>query len=116
MCDAWNRGDAEVVVELFSPAAEVHGALNRRGEAYAGHDGVRRWLSDVAGQFDPFQIASAEFRETPVGELALGRILAESKAGAVLDQPVGFVARREGDRIGRLDAFLDHAAAERAAG
>ena len=57
VAEAVNRGDAEAVVALSDPEVEFESVYARaEGGAYRGHGGMRRFVADMAQNFDGFTI------------------------------------------------------------
>jgi ketosteroid isomerase-like protein len=50
---AWNRGDYEAWLELWSEEAELYPLRAQlEGEAYRGHDGLRRFIVDTTEEWE----------------------------------------------------------------
>lgn len=56
--DAWHRDDQATVLARQHPDVvwETSGSFPGVNERYRGHDGVRRYWSDIRAPFDPFLI------------------------------------------------------------
>jgi ketosteroid isomerase-like protein len=77
--DAFNRRDADALVEIADPAIAVHPTrLFRHRDFYTGHDGIRDWVAATNKDFAPEHIEVIEVRHQRsgavlvVGQLTLG--------------------------------------------
>src|SRR5687768_1133104 len=82
--EAYNRGDAEALLENLDPEVEWHPALlvGLGGEAtvYRGHEGVRALLRDVDDTLSDIHVEFSEIRDPGDQVVALGRIRTRGKA------------------------------------
>ena len=119
--DAYNRRDAERLLEVLDPAIEWHPALlvMLGGEAtvYRGHEGVREMLRDVDDTLAEIHAEFSEIRDPDDQVVAIGRIRTRGKAsGAVTESPLGYVADFRNGKVTRIRTYLDPEAALEAAG
>ena len=116
--DTLGARDAERLIELSDPEVEWHSffALSERG-VYRGHDGTRRYMSDLA---EVFEVAEAEVDEAlGIGDMALliGRIHYRGKGSGVESaSPTGWVLKFRECKVLSFRAFRDPALALEALG
>ncbi len=108
--EAFNRRDLEGLVALFDPDAvwipssSAWGA----GNAYRGHDGVRRLLDDLARDWQDFQADPREFRQVGDHILVLGQVRAVPKDGDhEITSSTGWIWEVRDGRALRLQAYTD---------
>jgi ketosteroid isomerase-like protein len=116
--EAFNTRDVDGLLALAREDVELvpfRAALH--GQSYRGESGVRRWLADVAEDWDDWRVVDVQFRRSGDRVLTLGRICARSRAtGMQVETPAGFVTEYRDGRIQRLVSYSDPAEAMRAAG
>lgn len=110
--EAYNRRDAEALVEELDAEVEWHPALlvMLGGEAtvYRGHEGVREMLSDVDDALADIHAEFSEIRDPGDQIVAIGRIRTRGKAsGAVTESPLGYVADFRNGKVTRIRTYLD---------
>ncbi|MDQ3571266.1 MAG: nuclear transport factor 2 family protein [Actinomycetota bacterium] len=95
--DAWDRGDLETWIELFSPDCEFRTLVTDsvEGTAFKGRDGLRAfWMSQQEIWNNPRHVSERAWRR---GRLIIvaGRQRAEGKgSGVEVEMPVFFVSER----------------------
>jgi ketosteroid isomerase-like protein len=101
--DAFNRRDIEDLIALSDPAIEFHPtSLVGERRRYDGHEGLRRWLTDLdASQID-YQVRVKEVRPTDDGFLILSEVLLDGE----LVSPSAMLARIDDGLIVEARAFL----------
>ena len=114
----WNASPDEVT-QFSHPEGVVHSAVT--GETYEGHEGLRRWMTEIDEQFDRWELRADEFRDLPPeGLLVIGAISMRGRSSGIeLEQPVVWHFRFREDLILEMTVFADVAeglAAARAAG
>jgi len=116
---AFEQRDADALVELCSPTVvfePVTARLVAGGEPYRGHEGMRRYLDDVARVWQELRPAPDDYREGENGiVVATGRVYAWG-IGRVVDSPAGWLWRIEDGRIAYGRIFGTAAGALDAAG
>jgi ketosteroid isomerase-like protein len=108
--EAFNQRDLDGLVELFDPDAvwipssSVWGA----GNAYRGHEGVRRLLDDVAHDWKVFEARPQQYRQVGDLILVLGEVRAVPRSGGhEINSTTGWIWElREGKAL-RLQAYTD---------
>jgi ketosteroid isomerase-like protein len=118
--EAWNRGDADGLLELWHPEGEWFSAILSRVEGaetvYRGPAEMRRFWDEWHSVWD-LTIEVSEIRDLGDTVLAVGRMRARGKASGVdLDEPVAYVFQFEGGLVRTLRAFLDPSQALEALG
>ena len=116
--DAYNRGDAEALVELSDPdvtMVPIRALLE--GTEYRGHEGVRRFLADMDEDWTEREVIADEMREVGGRVLVLGSFRAVGRAsGSEVRHPLAWIAVvRDGLLVG-LRAYTDPEAALREIG
>ena len=119
--DAFNRRDAEAIVEVvdaaveWRPAAPV--ALGGEATVYRGHAGVSDGLRDLHGSFAELQIEISELQEAGDRVVGTGRIRTRGKeSGADFETPFGAVMEFSGGKATQIRSYLDPKEALEAAG
>jgi uncharacterized protein len=103
--DALGERDADRLIELSDPDVEWHSlfAIGEEGGTYRGHDGARRYMSDID---DAWEVGRAEVDDAlGIGDVAVlvGRIRYRGRgSGVESESPVGWMLRF---RRGKLVCF-----------
>jgi ketosteroid isomerase-like protein len=99
--ERFSRRDVAGLLELCDPGVEfvsVTGIVAARGEPYRGHDGITRYLADVARVWEELTVKPLEFHTAGDDTVvAMGRVYAWG-VGRVIDAPVGWLWRFGPDR------------------
>jgi ketosteroid isomerase-like protein len=99
---AFEQRDSDALLEVCSPEIvfePVTARLAAGGEPYRGHDGMRRYLDDVARVWQELRPAPDAYREGDGGiVVATGRVYAWG-IGRVIDSPAGWLWRIQDGRI-----------------
>jgi len=117
--DAWNRGDREAWKALWDEEAEFYPLRAQlEGEAYWGHEGMERFLTEVAEDWEEVRFEIDETRaagdQVVVG---IGRFRARGRASGVdLNVPLGVFTRVRRGKIVYTRLFSEPADALEAAG
>jgi ketosteroid isomerase-like protein len=116
---AFEHRDPELLIPVCSPAIvfePVTARIAAAGEAYRGHEGMRRYLEDVARVWQELRPSPDAFHEGDGGVVvATGRVYAWG-AGRVIDAPAGWLWRVEDGLIVYGRIFASAASALDAAG
>ena len=114
--DRWNAGDREVDPQVVHHEIVFHSGLTNA--TYHGHDGFRRWLTEIDDQFEEWHSFIDEFRDA--GEdrlLVLGTVHLRGRgSGVEFDQAMAWLITFAGDQATELRTIPDHAKALAAAG
>ena len=118
--EAFAARDLAALVALAHADLEflpVTANLTTGGVPYRGHDGLARYMDDVAGVWPELRLFPEEFRDGESDEcvLVLGRVLARG-GGIILDRPTGWVFQMREGKIARLRVYGSHEEAVEAAG
>jgi ketosteroid isomerase-like protein len=92
--DAFNRRDLDTVLVLADEEVVVEPRIAAIEGEYHGHDGVRRWWTNLIDMFPDFEIEIAEIRD--LGEVTLARLRLRAHAvgsAAPLDQGIWQIGR-----------------------
>jgi ketosteroid isomerase-like protein len=116
--DAWNDRDLDWLRENSTESFEFVPAVAAtvEGGSVRGVDGVARFLEEVDELWESFRIEPGELEVIGETVLSRGRVIAKGRgSGLELDQPIGSLTSFEGEKISRLQSFLDLAEAVAAA-
>jgi ketosteroid isomerase-like protein len=108
--DAWNRRDIEWLREHATPDFEFVPAVAAtvEGGSVKGPEGLARFFEEMDESWEEFRIEVEEFRLIGDQVVGRGRVLAKGRgSGVELDQPLGSLLSFEGDKISRLQSYLD---------
>jgi ketosteroid isomerase-like protein len=114
---SWTAGDIDGMLELATPDFEFVPAIAAtvEGGSIKGHDEFRRFFADLDETWETFHISADEFREAGGHVLSIGRLTAKGRGSELeLDQPIYTVLWFRGDRVARMQSFLDESAAQAA--
>ena len=91
--DAWNRSDFGAWICAWDERAEFHPfARSVEGRAYHGHDGLRRFVAEMAADWEQVRFEVDEIRGAGEQVVATGRVRARGRAsGAERDVPLALV-------------------------
>jgi ketosteroid isomerase-like protein len=92
---AYTRGDIEAYLETAHPDLEwyPYTAQAEGGEAYRGHEGIRRWWSNLESNVDQFEASVDECRDLGETVIAFGQLRLRFKSGVTLEHEIAWVAR-----------------------
>jgi ketosteroid isomerase-like protein len=115
--DAFNRRDADAILDLVTPDCVVSSQLLDARADYEGREGLERFYAMLDESWDDFQSVIGEYRDLGDRVLALGRNYGRGKGSGVrIDGPSAAVFDFRDGKISRIRLFLDHGEALRAAG
>jgi PAS domain S-box-containing protein len=105
---AFTARDLTTILELCAEdvVLRVFATSQRAGRElpYRGHDGVRRYVADVATVWDSLVVTPLVFRHTEDAILAFGRAEGD-RAGERIRASVIWVVRTDEDRISSIEVF-----------
>jgi ketosteroid isomerase-like protein len=112
--DAFARGDVPAVLATFDPQIqwrEAEGFVYADGNPYIGPDAVVQGVfARLAGEWDNFKVAPAEFVPTPDGAVTFGRYTGTYKrTGRPVDAQFAHVWRIKNGRIHGFQQYTDTA-------
>jgi ketosteroid isomerase-like protein len=117
MFTAFAARDLDAMVGAMDPEVDflpVTANLTTGGMPYRGHDGIARYLDDVARVWPELRLFPDEIRDLDGAVVALGRVLARG-GGMILDRPTGWVFSLRGGKILRARVYASHEEALEAA-
>jgi ketosteroid isomerase-like protein len=116
--EAWNSGDLEAFLSRWSEGAEFYPLRAQlEGHPYHGHEGLRRFVAEIAEEWSDVRFEIHELRGTGERVIALGRFRARGRtSGLDLNVPLGAIGTVRNDRIVYARMFSDPADALEAAG
>jgi ketosteroid isomerase-like protein len=118
VAESWNRGDLETFIALWDEEAEFHPfRAQLEGEAYRGHDGLERFIGELAEDFDNARFEFDETRDADDQVVGIGRFRARGRAsGLDLNVPIGVLAKVRQRKVFYMRFFSEPADALEAAG
>jgi ketosteroid isomerase-like protein len=112
--EAFNERNLEVGLEVMSPNVEFHAPtseLANEGAPYVGHDGIRKYYSDVERIWEELEVVPSEFRELNDHVLVFGRVYGRGAGGYVQDSPAQWVFTIRNGTIACVKVFTNRSAA-----
>jgi len=113
----WAAGDVDGMLEMATSDFEFVPAIAAgvEGGSIKRHDDFRRFFADLDETWETFQVSADDFREAGGRVMTIGRVTAKGRGSELeLDQPIYHVLWFRGDRIARMQSFLDESAARAA--
>jgi len=116
--NAVNRGDYGALLALWDEAAEFYPLRAQlEGRSYRGHDGMERFMAEVAEQWDEVRFEIEESRDAGERVVSTGRFRARGRASGVdINVPLGVLTRVRRGKVVYMRFFSDPADALEAAG
>jgi ketosteroid isomerase-like protein len=117
--DAFNRRDLDAALELVHPEIvfqPVTAAVMSGGEPYCGHDGIRRYFSDVETHWDELVIDPVQIRAAGRAVVALGEASGRARLGSFEDVPTKWVLKFRDGLVVSAQIFSDDAGVREALG
>jgi uncharacterized protein len=115
--EAYNRGDVQELLALSDPditMVPVKALLE--GDAYRGHEGVRRFVAEMDEDWSEREVVIEELRDLGDRVLVLGNFRAVGRAsGTEINQPAAWISEIRDGRLLAMRAYTDREAAEREA-
>jgi ketosteroid isomerase-like protein len=108
--DAFNNRDQDAVLEMvhsdivFEP---VSAAVMSGGEPYRGHDGIRRYVSDVETYWDELTVRPVQIRAAGQVVVALGMTSGRGMMGSFKDAPTTWVLKFKEGLVIHAQVFSD---------
>jgi ketosteroid isomerase-like protein len=118
LLDAFNRRDAEAILELVDPGAKLvsmTGRLLRDGEPYVGRAGLLDYFADADRLWPGLRVEVGQIQAAGDGVVVLGYVHAEPAAGA-LRLPVVWTWRLRDGLVTECVVHSDEGAARKALG
>jgi ketosteroid isomerase-like protein len=114
---ALNRGDVDGMAATLDPDVELvplRAALD--GSVYVGHEGLRRWMADMAEDWPHFKLALGQIRELQPGQVLVEATMhLRGQSGVKLDSPAAWLCDVREGKVARIRFYADSAAALAAA-
>ena len=118
--NAFLRGEmsSEAWLSLWDEEAEfVPLRAQLEGESYSGHDGLMRFVAELAEDFEEVRFEIEETRDAGEQVVGIGRFRARGRASGVdIDVPLGVFTRMRRGKIVYTRLFSEPAEALEAAG
>ena len=101
--DAWNRADIDAWIGAWDERAEFHPFVRPvEGRAYHGHDGLRRFVAEMAEEWERVRFEVDEIRVAGEQVVALGRVRVRARAragGVECDVPLALVGVLRDEKV-----------------
>jgi ketosteroid isomerase-like protein len=110
MFAAFAERDLDAMLPVMDSDVEflpVTANLTTGGVPYRGHDGIARYLDDVARVWPELRLFPDELRDGGSVVVALGRVVARG-GGMIIDQPTGWVFSLRDGLIVRAHVYGSH--------
>ena len=116
--EVWNRGDTEAWIDAWDEQAEFHPMRAQlEGDPYRGHEGLRRFVSDMSEEWDEVRFEVDEIQDAGELLVATGRVKARGRASGVnLDVPLALVGRLREGKVAYVRFYPDRDEAFEAGG
>lgn len=101
---AFNDGGVERMLESIHEDAEWHTYLGSES-VYRGHDGIRRYYSEVAGRAASASASEYSIRKIGDAVLVSGSLQTVEPGGAIAQRQVHWVYWVRGDKVARAQSF-----------
>ena len=118
LLDAFNRRDAEAILELVEPDAKLvtmTGRLVREGEPYVGRDGLLDYFADAERLWPGLRVEIGQVQAAGDGVVVIGYVHAAAAAGE-LRLPVVWTWKLRDGLVTECVVHSDESAARRALG
>jgi ketosteroid isomerase-like protein len=115
--DAFNARDVDVLIRLSSEDCEWRPfRAQLEGTVYRGHEGIRRFVSDMDDDWERFRIDALEFHDRHERVAVIGRVNGRARETSIeIESIAGFVHELDQGRITRITSHSDVEAALEAA-
>jgi ketosteroid isomerase-like protein len=117
--DAFNRRDLQAGLDLVHPEIvfqPVSGAVMAAGEPYCGHEGIRRYFSDVDTYWQSLTVHPVHLRAAGQAVVALGRVDGRGSAGVLEGVATTWVLKFKDGLVIHAQVFSDERLAREALG
>jgi ketosteroid isomerase-like protein len=119
--DAYNRQDADALLEFMDNKVEWHPAilvgLGGKEAVFRGHEGIRELLREIDETLAEIHVEVSEIRDLGDRIFAIGRLRTRGKASGVeTEAPFGYIAHFKNEKATEIRTYLDPKEALEAAG
>jgi ketosteroid isomerase-like protein len=116
--EAFNARDANELVSLSTPDCEwLPFRAQLEGIVYRGHEGIRRFVSDIDDDWEAYQVDPLEFHDRGDCVAVVGQVRAVGRGSSVdIDSIAGFVFELHSGRIRHVTSHSNPEAAREAVG
>jgi ketosteroid isomerase-like protein len=108
--DAFNRGDAEALLQIATDDIELFSALSGavEGGAFQGGPGLEAYFEVMAATWSEFRILPGEFRDLGDQLLVIGRVWGRGKGSSVpVEAPHAIVMDFRDEHVWRIHSSFD---------
>lgn len=115
--EALSRRDVRTLLEVAAPDVEFlaprTATLAREGRSYRGHDGILRYMRDVARVWEELELIPHRYVPVGAGQvLVVGRVRARGQGGYIVDEGVTWLVDvRDGKVTGSRPCSAEEAQA-----
>jgi ketosteroid isomerase-like protein len=112
--EAFNARDANELVSLSTPDCEwLPFRAQLEGIVYRGHEGIRRFVSDIDDDWEGYQVDPLEFHDRGDCVAVVGQVRAVGRGSSVdIDSIAGFVFELHSGRIRHVTSHSNPEARE----
>jgi ketosteroid isomerase-like protein len=115
--EAFNARDVNELVGLSTPDCEWFPfRAQLEGIVYRGHDGIRRFVSDIDDDWEGYQVDPLEFHGRGERVAVVGQVRAVGRGSVDIDSIAGFVFELSCGRIRHVTSHSSPEAARQAVG
>jgi len=110
LIEAVAQRDLARLIELTDPEVEWHSFIAELGEGgvYRGHDGIRRYVSDLNESLDVLRLHPDDALAVGQVVLLVGQLETRGRdSGVETTLPSGYVARFRGGKVVQMRAFRE---------
>jgi ketosteroid isomerase-like protein len=114
---AFNARDVNELVSLSTPDCEwLPFRAQLEGIVYRGHEGIRRFVSDIDDDWEAYQVDPLEFHDRGERVAVVGQVRAVGRGSVEIDSIAGFVCELRCGRIRHVTSHSNPEAAREAVG
>ena len=115
--EAFNARDVNELVRLSTPDCEwLPFRAQLEGIVYRGHEGIRRFVSDIDDDWEGYQVDPHEFHDRGERVAVVGQVRAVGRGSVDIDSIAGFVFELRCGRIRHVTSHSNPEAARQAVG
>ena len=119
--EAYNRQDADALIELMDAEVEWYPAilvgLGGQAAVFRGHDGIRELLREIDQTLAEIHVEVSEIRDLGDRIFATGLLRTRGKtSGVETESPFGYIAHFKNGKATEIRTYLDPKEALEAAG
>jgi ketosteroid isomerase-like protein len=104
-----NRSDPDAAVALCDPEIEFLSVLALSGQAYSGHDGIRRYFEDISSAWEEWRVEVHRVAKAPDGRVAIVMTMhwRGKESGTALSERTGHIWTLRRGRLLRNEPYRE---------